>query len=289
MQYSILYEDGTILVCFKEAGLAVESSRLGQKDLTGMLKVRIREMEELSGRGSVLPYLGLVHRLDQPVQGLVVFAKTPEAAADLSKQFAGRGVEKFYRAVVMVPEPGRVQVQEDRIGIRDYGKEALTGRVSCDDPAACLARGRMEDFLLRDGRTNRSAVVPAGTANAKKAGLSWRMLEADLQDGRLVRALLQIRLETGRHHQIRVQLAHGGMPILGDRKYAPAAVEEGPVHGSGTLQADAAGREMGAAPEGAERSFPALCAYSLAFRHPVTGKQMRFALPEKDYCLERFV
>ena len=120
MEIRILFEDEQIIVCEKPAGVAVQTKRLGQADMESLLKNR------RAGKGE-LPYIGVVHRLDQPVSGVMVFAKTKEAAAALGRQIASGLADKFYYAVTDgVPEAGK---------------------------------GQFTDYLLRDGRTNTSAVV----------------------------------------------------------------------------------------------------------------------------------
>ena len=116
-------------------------------------------------------------------------------------------------------------------------------------------KGTLEDYLVRDGRTNTSAVVTRGTPEAKRAELSY---EVEEQKGG--RAILRIRLETGRHHQIRVQLAHAGMPIVGDRKYN---FKENITPSEGGLR---------------------LCSYRIGFRHPKSHKNLVFEI-DKPYHL----
>ena len=241
----VLFEDPDIIVCFKRAGIAVESAKLGSTDLVSALKVYLREKNPEGG----VPYLGVVHRLDQPVQGLIVFAKTPSAAADLSRQAAGREMKKVYRALVYVRDGARTP-----------------------------DRGRLEDMLVRDGRTNMSRVVQGKVPGARKAVLEYELLErrtlingaaAGEDSGEPAQepvaagygemALAQITLLTGRHHQIRVQMAHAGMPLAGDRKYGTGA-DDG-------------------------RKYPALCAFHLEFDHPSGKGLCAFSLDENDYRL----
>lgn len=209
IQDSILYEDPHILVCHKPAGIAVQNRQPGVLDLECAIKNYLAEkMPEK------VPYLGIIHRLDQPVEGAVVFAKTPMAAGELSRQIAGGEFGKTYLAVTLA-KPEKMQ-------------------------------GILEDYLKRDGRSNYSRVVPPGTPGSKKARLAYEF-SGELTGIR--RYLLTVRLETGRHHQIRVQLAHGGMPLVGDRKYNPG---------------DESGLPLG------------LCSAELRFIHPVTKKEMTF-------------
>ncbi len=184
-RFEIIYEDTAVLVCRKPGGIAAQSGRLGEQDMESLLKNYRAEKNEP-------PYIGIVHRLDQPVEGLMVFAKTKEAAASLSRQISSRMIGKhYYAAVRILPAAGA------------YG--GLPGKA-----------GTLEDELLFDKKANRAAAVPEGSGG-KKAVLNYRIVKKkeDL-------ALLDITLHTGRRHQIRFQLAERGCPILGDRRYGPA-------------------------------------------------------------------
>lgn len=208
--FHILYEDDAIIVCVKPAGIATQTKRIGEKDMESMLRTYRMQKGEAS-------YIGVVHRLDQPVSGVMVFAKSKEAAADLSRQIAAKAADKYYYAVTD--------------GIPD------------------MESGILEDYLLRDGKTNLSKVVGRNENGAKRAELSYEVLEKnDIQ------ALVRIKLATGRHHQIRVQMAHAGWPLVGDRKYH---FKENRKQGSTTLS---------------------LCSYKLGFYHPVTKKKMEFEI-----------
>lgn len=210
----ILYEDQAVLVCRKPAGVAAQSARAGQQDMVSLIKNdRARKGEE--------PYVGLVHRLDQPVEGVMVFAKTRQAAAALSKQVASHGMDKFYLAVA------KGQFEE--------------------------TSGTLEHYLIRDGKTNLSRVGEANEPEAKCARLFYQVLA---YDGEKEVSLVRIRLDTGRHHQIRVQMSAIGHPLLGDQKY--------------NLQA--------------ERGNVALCSHKIGFEHPVTKKGMEYTiLPQNPF------
>ena len=177
----ILYEDNHLLVVEKPANLPVQADASGDTDLLSLLKKYIRERYKKPGEA----YLGLVHRLDRPVGGAMVFAKTSKAAARLSAQFRSHEAKKRYCAIVS---------GEPKAG------ETLT------------------DWLIKDETTFSSRVVPAETAGAKEARLRYSLL------GRASgKALLDVELFTGRPHQIRVQLQNAGLPIEGDQRYNPAA------------------------------------------------------------------
>ena len=208
----ILYEDRQILVCRKPAGIPAQSAKVGVKDMVSILRNYRNEKEHT-------PYIGLVHRLDQPVQGVMAFAKTKEAAAELSRQAADGRMKKQYLAVV------------------------------CGKPAR--KEGHLVDYLLKDGKTNTSSIVKEGTKGAKKAELDY-VIRKEKEEF----ALAEIQILTGRHHQIRVQMAGAGMPLAGDRKY-----------------------NAGAGAEAAR--FVALAACKLTFIHPATKRPMCFeAEPE---------
>ena len=248
----ILFRDREIIVVNKPAGLPVQTKHVGTMDLESILRNELARAEKTaagseqpaarknaSGKcrdAQRKPYLAVVHRLDQPVEGLVVFARTPRAAASLSSQLNDGTMKKQYLAVAAgVPA----------------------------EPA-----GRLEDYLVRDGRTNRSEAVQKGTPGAKKAVLDYRVAgifrqSEDQSAGAL--SLLEIDLHTGRHHQIRVQLAAAGMPVCGDRKYGADMLTCGD-------------RKYGAEYAGSIPEYPALCAQKLTFRHPGSGKIMDFSI-----------
>lgn len=182
----IIYEDHAILVCRKPGGTATQTRRLGQQDMETLLKNYRAQKNEP-------PYIGIVHRLDQPVEGLMVFAKTKEAAANLSAQVASRTIGKHYYAIVQ-----NLQSANTNGGL--LGEQ-----------------GTLTDYLLFDKKQNRTIIVSEEEAyKGKKAVLDYQILK---QEHDLI--LLDITLHTGRQHQIRAQLAHRGYPILGDHKYGP--------------------------------------------------------------------
>ena len=216
MNLRILHEDEHVIVCYKPAGIATQTAKMGAQDMESLLKNYLYKKEKK------MPYIAVIHRLDQPVEGILVFAKTPFAAKELNKGLQGAGFGKYYKAVVC--------------GIPKEKKATL------------------EDYLVKDGKTNTSRVGKKDEAEAKKAVLSYEVLRQEAD-----KALVQIKLETGRHHQIRVQMANMGCPIWGDTKY-----------NSG---------------ENVDKSWKniALCAYHLEIVHPKTKKKMTFEIePEGE-------
>lgn len=204
----IIYEDSSILICKKAAGIATQTPRVGDADMVSLIKsYRAQKGEDT--------YLGVVHRLDQPVEGVMAFAKDKASAASLSAQIQNGTFEKYYYAVVL-------------------------GQVAAD-------RATLEDYLLRDGKVNVSSVVAQGTPGAKFARLFYETVSV-FSD----RSLLRVKLDTGRHHQIRVQLSHAGHPLIGDKKYGQGAPGYLPL---------------------------ALCAYHIGFTHPKTHAFVTYDIP----------
>ncbi len=155
MKSTILAEDKDILVCYKPPGIAVQSARLGEPDMVSELK------NYLGGKN---PYLGVVHRLDQPVSGNLVFAKTPAAAATLSRQASHETGQESGKK----KKPAAFMEKE-------YCALVFTGDAeNLPEPGLSV---KLEDYLLRDGRKNTSAVVPSGTKDAKRAELVYEVKE----------------------------------------------------------------------------------------------------------------
>lgn len=180
--YKIIYEDKDIIICHKMAGLAVQTGKIGTLDLVSELKNYLIETQEK--KTSKEPYLGVVHRLDQPVEGVILFAKNQMAAGFLSKQLTTGIMNKCYYAVAA--------------GV-------------CDKENGILA-----DYLMKDNKTNSSYVTTK--EEGKESKLEYSLIHKATKDDK-VYALYDIHLLTGRHHQIRVQMSNANMPLLGDKKY----------------------------------------------------------------------
>lgn len=184
MDKMILYEDNVLIVVHKPAGIATETAKIGQADVVSMLRRHRKKQGEDT-------YIGVIHRLDQPVEGLLVFAKSTEIAGKLSSMLQKGLIKKQYAALAA----GIPKAEE----------------------------GMLCDFLLQDRRTNLSRVVPQGTPGAKEARLRWRLVKRFPENGF---SLMEIEIFTGRHHQIRVQMSNAGMPLLGDAKYGSEASQQ---------------------------------------------------------------
>ena len=222
MGLNIVFEDEHVLVVKKDAGIPVQAGKMRMMDLQGLIKNELYRRNRTGGE----PYLGLIHRLDQPVEGVMVFAKTPFAAAGLSEQVQDGRMKKYYLAL-------------------------LCGQPSEDS-------GKLVDYLIKDGRTNTSSVAKEYTKDAKRSELNYQVLER-----REDTALVEVELLTGRHHQIRVQMANAGWPLYGDTKYNPQFQET------------------------TEYVQTALCAYKLSFVHPKTKKVMEFSIEPDNSMLKQ--
>lgn len=249
MQTQIVYEDEAVLVIRKPAGLATESAGIGQKDVVSELKNYVAKKNP-----GKMPYLGVVHRLDQPVEGLLVFAKTKKAAENLTAQLGKGTLKKEYLAVVC----GKVPENTGRLV--DYlAKEK--GMAVVKDAADAQSEKDADAQAKKDADVQSEK---AADPQAKKAVLTY-MKKAETEKF----TLLAVQIETGRFHQIRAQLSHAGFPILGDEKY-------------GSEESKELSREK-------KIRFTALCAASLSFRHPVTGKTMAFTQTPQNPAFAEFV
>lgn len=214
---TVLYEDNHLLIVNKACGEIVQVDKTGDSSLEESLKQWIKEKYNKPGN----VFLGVTHRLDRPVTGVVVFAKTSKALTRLNEQFKNGDIKKAYLTLVKQPPPA--------------------------------PEGTLDQYLWRNEKQNKSYVCDASKPGAKRAVLKYRLLgRSDAY------YLLEINLLTGRHHQIRCQLAFMGCPIKGDLKY------------------------------GFSRSNPdggiSLHAWRIRFAHPVggTGMDVRAPLPVND-------
>ena len=217
----IVYEDNHVIVGKKEPNIPSQADKTEDIDMLTIIKEYLKEKYNKPGN----VYLGLVHRLDRPVGGVMVFAKTSKAASRLSNQVREKIFKKKYLAVV----DGKFET----------------------------SNGILEDYLYKDERNNISKVVNKDKKNSKIAKLEYEVLTYNqVKD----LSLVKINLYTGRHHQIRVQLAHAGHSIFGDQKYGTRGK----------------GKQI------------ALWAYELTIQHPITKQELTFkCLPESNgtWCI----
>lgn len=241
MKPRIIYQDNAVVVAYKPAGLATQTAKVGQPDMVSELKKSLK-----------VRYLGVVHRLDQPVEGLLVFALTQEAAAKLTKQLAGGTLNKqYYAAVSGKLSPGEGTLVDYLIKTKENLAQVVTGKESSypDAKKAVLHYKIVEEALV-------SARAENSTINVNRGQMDDRVPTA------IHIGLADINIETGRFHQIRCQMAHAGMPLLGDQKYGKSTI----------LQI----RNV------------ALCAYKLVFQHPITKKRMSYEISPENPAFEMF-
>lgn len=212
----ILYEDNQIIIVEKPVNIPSQSDKTGDIDLLTMIKQYIKEKYHKQGE----VYIGLIHRLDRPVGGVMVYARTSKSAARLSEQVRNKTFSKKYIAIV----DGKFEQQN----------------------------GILEDYLLKNEKTNLSKVVKENTKNSKYAKLEYEVLKYNKE---INLSVVKIYLHTGRHHQIRVQMANNGHSIYGDQKYGTRGK----------------GKQI------------ALWANELTLVHPTTKEQLTFVSePEKN-------
>jgi 23S rRNA pseudouridine1911/1915/1917 synthase len=210
----VLYEDNHLLAVYKDGGMLVQGDKTADTTLLALSKQYLKEKYRKPGN----VFLGLVHRLDRPVSGVVLFARTSKAASRLARAFRERQVQKIYIAIVE--------------GVPERMEDTL------------------ENHIIRDLRRSRIVRTHSG-GGAARAVLHYRVVA---HVGRT--SLVEIRPETGRHHQIRVQMSHLGHPIRGDLKYgAPCALPDKTI---------------------------ALHAWKMILEHPVTGETLELAAPPPD-------
>ena len=186
---TVVYEDNPIIVVNKTASEIVQADKTGDTPLSETVKQYLKEKYQKPGN----VFLGVTHRLDRPVSGLVIFAKTSKALTRLNEMFRAGEVKKTYWAVV-----------------KNAPKES---------------EGELVHFLVRNEKQNKSYAYDKEVPNSKKAVLDYRLI------GRSDNYyLLEVDLKTGRHHQIRCQLAKMGCPIKGDLKYgSPRSNPDGSI------------------------------------------------------------
>lgn len=189
MPLKVLYEDNHLIAVFKPAGVLVQGDATGDKCLMDEVKEYLKKKYIKTGN----VFLGLLHRLDRPVSGIVLFAKTSKGASRLSEQIRNHEFKKEYHALV----EGKLQ----------------------------SAKGELKNFLLYDEKTKKATIYDKKTGDAQVAELSYGVVGESKNE-----TLVKIDLKTGRHHQIRAQFAHLGHPLVGDKKYgAKTPYREGEI------------------------------------------------------------
>lgn len=212
----VLYEDNHIIVVEKMPNVPSQADKTGDEDMLTIIKSYLKEKYNKPGN----VYLGLVHRLDRPVGGIMVFAKTSKAASRLSEEIRNKTFKKTYLAIV-------------------------NGKMESES-------GEYVDYLWKDEKQNTSYVVKEGKKNSKLAKLNYEVIAYNEKENV---SLVKIDLQTGRHHQIRVQFSSRMHALYGDSKY----------HGRG------AGNGI------------CLWAYKIKFVHPVKKVEMEFEdFPPKE-------
>lgn len=186
MKLEILYEDEYLLACVKPCGVPSQADKSNDEDMITTIKHYLYDKDPSEEPEE--PYVAAIHRLDRPVGGVMLFAKTPEAAAKLSDAQQDGEITKYYQAII-------------------------TGELPDMD-------GEMVDYLVRDAKTNTTKIGKKGDKGAKRAELYYEVLDVFDTDVGVLSYVL-IELVTGRHHQIRAQFAKRGCGIWGDTKYNP--------------------------------------------------------------------
>lgn len=253
MKLDILYEDNDIIVCHKAPGVSSQTERSYDPDMVSLLMNHFHKQDVKN------PYVGVVHRLDKPVAGVIVYGKNEKSTKLLSEQITSHKFTKKYYAIVCGSPVGVLSDTSDDSVVNSH---------------------TFTDYLLRDAKTNTSHVVdpslPTYKTNkeVKKSSLSFKVINTiTLTDdspfykencpyGNIL-SLVDIDLHTGRHHQIRVQFSHHGLPLWGDKRYSPYASDLG------------------------QRQGVALCAHTLTITHPTTKKEMTFTVIPSNSIFKR--
>ncbi len=242
MRISIQYEDKDIVVVYTPAGLATQTAKVGQPDVVSELK------NYLKGG-----YVGVVHRLDQPVEGLLVFGKTKEATAALAAQLSKGVLNKHYYAVVCgKPDAAKGQLVDYMIKTADNRAEIVENSALHTIPKRAVLT-----YQILESVTTELAFMGTAEAKAEPAALGEQII-----------SLADIHIETGRFHQIRAQMSHAGLPLLGDQKY-------------GTEASTQISRELNV------RNV-ALCACELSLEHPKSHQKLNFQMKPQGIIFTKF-
>lgn len=189
MKLNVIYEDNHIIVVEKPAGVPTQSDYTKDEDMYNIVREYLKEKYNKPGQA----FVGIVHRLDRPVGGVMVFAKTSKGASRLSEQIRNRSFTKIYLAEVY----GHMKVK----------------------------KGSLENYLLKNEKKNMSFISDKDIEGAKLAKLDYEVIEEKEKT-----SIVKILLHTGRHHQIRVQFSNIGYPLVGDNKYGKPEKGRSDVH-----------------------------------------------------------
>ncbi len=242
-----IYEDDNLLVCHKPAGIATEGARVGNMDLISAARNYLKRKNKTDRA-----YLSTVHRLDQPVEGVVVLAKTKKAAGDIARQIKEHTTDKYYYALCY----GRPDSDSGKL--TDY-------LIKTEDGLAKVITEKEKESLKDNVITLKSGEkLRVADQDVKLAKLEYVVIAGDDKV-----SLLRIKLQTGRFHQIRVQLSSIGHPIMGEKKY-------------GSVESMALSEELGI-------NQMCLVSYKFALDHPVTGKRMEFEIIPDNKNIKKWI
>lgn len=281
MKTEILHEDKDILVIYKPAGLATQTAKIGQQDV-------VSELKNYLSRTQANPYVGVIHRLDQPVEGLLVFAKNKKAAADLTAQLQKQGeggLHKHYYAVVCGKPSGQEGELVDYMYKSADNRAVIVEGVQSDEKQPTKAKaGAPQSGSTREPTKAKKAELrycivgeaeitdyqalqkQTAARGSDRENESKQTVQKQITSGGIFR--VDIHILTGRFHQIRAQMSHAGLPLLGDIKY-------------GNEETCTVSKQLGI-------QNVALCAYRLEFIHPVTKKKMQFETEPKGKAFSLF-
>lgn len=289
----MIYEDNDILVCHKPAGIATQTKRLGQQDMESLLKnYRVKKGEP--------PYIGIVHRLDQPVEGIMVFAKNQKSASALSKQIQNKMIGKYYYAVSACKpkeEQGVLEnylITDKKTNFTRVVEENLLKNCNEENFSEKETVASGEKYKQKSERTDKKGNKNEQSnliKEAKFAKLEYRVVTSIGE-----KTLFDIKLHTGRQHQIRVQMAHMGCHLIGDEKYGVKSqeMECGISFESINLHENAVNTDLESSVYNRQKkslksqNTIALCSYRLQFEHPTTKKQMDFSIFPKGNVFQGF-
>ena len=251
-EIKIIYEDSEIIVCHKPAGVATEGARVGSMDVVSFVRNYLARKERRAAAGGKAkpPYVATVSRLDQPVEGVLVLAKTKAAATSLSKQIKDRSTDKYYYALSFGSAQEKSGHLTDFIARRESdGNAIILSEIEKDSQDGNVV-------LLENGEKCR--ILDGGISNAE---LDYEVIPEEKSEEKAL-TLFDIKLMTGRYHQIRAQLSHAGHPILGDQKY-------------GSVESKAYSESQGI-------KDVCLVCHKFVFDHPKTGARTAFEIKPQN-------